>query len=970
MGTSRRPEDTRTLTPPAVSLQQLEAAYLHARAPADARVVLFAGAGSAGVAELLPQALRDTAAEVEFQILLPTEEASLRPARVDGSTDGETSGRVAPALWRIRGLGIPLPAAVEFLAALPHTSLPPTTRLLALAARVVRHLVASGSFAAPLRPGLLRCVPVWSEPVVGAVGALALIVPETLQTARFFAGEAPVYAVTARNLLVSFIGHAVDAVGCERTPPHAAAEPLPREFWRPRPKPVLEIQKPERELEEGVPWGIQLRLRPVQGVALDLPVGELQELERNRLFPNPISIELLADLDAQFEAVAAEVPALRRALSMTDGRASLNRAELDEVLDHLPLLESRGFDVRLPGLDDVQRLTAEVELVESPGADEGARPWFEFDWKLAIGGRPVGKEEFERLVQARAPLVQLQRGLVLLSPRDREALQTWRKAQQRGSRRIGFFEALRLRLGGAEHLHGLALERLQTSPRLEAVVAALEQSRAVEPRAAPPGFIGSLRPYQARGHAWLYFLMDQGFGPCLADDMGLGKTVQAIAVLLDWRLRADRRGPVLLVCPVSVLGNWRRELARFAPELRVVVHHGKGRAREPQAFATMLQNTDVVLTSYNLLQRDEENFEGTVFEGVVLDEAQNIKNPSTRQSRAARALEGKFRLALTGTPLENRPLDLWSIMDFLNEGLLGTRTSFQQTLEHPIIRQRNQGSASALARLVRPFVLRRLKTDPEIVTDLPEKTEQIVPASLTREQAVLYEGIVRKGMAEVEQALEGMQRRGAILTTLLRLKQICNHPAHFLMDGSPLPGRSGKLDLLHEMLEEALDEGDRCLVFTQFREMGSLLRAHFQASFGDTILFLHGGVPQREREEMVAQFQEGRPEGPKIFVLSLKAGGTGLNLTMANRVFHFDRWWNPAVEDQATDRAFRIGQNRNVFVHKFVCSGTLEERIQTMLERKREVAGALLGAGEGWLTELSNEDLRQLLALDRQEVLS
>jgi SNF2 family DNA or RNA helicase len=384
----------------------------------------------------------------------------------------------------------------------------------------------------------------------------------------------------------------------------------------------------------------------------------------------------------------------------------------------------------------------------------------------------------------------------------------------------------------------------------------------------------------------------------------------------------------------------------------------------------MTDENAIVLTSYNLLQRDQDLLLGRVWDGVILDEAQNIKNPATRQSKAARALSGKFRIALTGTPLENRPLDLWSIMDFLNEGLLGTRTQFMQTLEHPIVKQRSRSRASTLGRLVRPFVLRRLKTDPDIITDLPEKSEQVVSSSLSREQAILYEAVVRKGLDEVEKAGEGIQRRGAILTTLLRLKQVCNHPAHYLSDGSTLAGRSGKLDLLTEMLEEALEEGDRCLIFTQFREMGGLLKTHVEEVLGGKALFLHGGVPQKDREEMVARFQAEEPDGPKIFVLSLKAGGTGLNLTAANRVFHFDRWWNPAVEDQATDRAFRIGQQRNVFVHKFVCIGTLEERIQTMLERKRDVANTLLGAGENWLTELTNDELRRLLVLDRKEALA
>jgi SNF2 family DNA or RNA helicase len=394
------------------------------------------------------------------------------------------------------------------------------------------------------------------------------------------------------------------------------------------------------------------------------------------------------------------------------------------------------------------------------------------------------------------------------------------------------------------------------------------------------------------------------------------------------------------------------------------------RAREEASFKELTDSTDVILTSYSLLQRDEELIKGSNYGGIILDEAQNIKNPNTRQSKAARNLVGGFRIALTGTPLENRPLDLWSIMDFLNEGLLGNKSHFLKTLEHPILRQQSSTQANTLARLVRPFVLRRLKTDPDIIDDLPEKTEQVVLTGLSKEQATLYEKIVNDGLEDVEASTEGIARRGAILTTLLRLKQVCNHPAHFLNDGSDLASRSNKLDLLTEMLEEALAEGDSCLVFSQFKEMGSLLKTHVENALGVKALFLHGGVPQKDRETMVDEFQKSSPEGPRIFILSLKAGGTGLNLTAANRVFHFDRWWNPAVEDQATDRAFRIGQRRNVFVHKFVVTGTLEERIQEMLERKREVSANLLSAGEGWITELSNDDLRKLLALDRTEALA
>ena len=478
----------------------------------------------------------------------------------------------------------------------------------------------------------------------------------------------------------------------------------------------------------------------------------------------------------------------------------------------------------------------------------------------------MNQQEFEQLVNAKSPLVTLERGTVLLTPRDRAALEEFRKRAAEGGQALSFYEAMRLKLGGASHLHGLALETLEVGPRLEEIVDGLEHARKIETRELPPGFIGDLRPYQERGHSWCYFLVDQGFGACLADDMGLGKTIQAIAVVLDWRRQRKNPNPMLLVCPVSVLGNWRRELQRFAPELRTLMHHGKQRSREKPDFDAQLRESDVILTSYNLLQRDRDLLIEHEWEGVILDEAQNIKNPTTRQSRAAREVRGNFRMALTGTPLEEptaRPL--------VDHGFLESRTSWNSVELLADVGASDRAGrtarskASMLARLVRPFVLRRLKTDPEIITDLPEKSEQVVAAALSREQAVLYESVVRKGLNEVEKAGEGMQRRGAILTTLLRLKQVCNHPAHFLSDGSSLPSRSGKLDLLSEMLEEALDEGDRCLVFTQFKEMGSLLKSHLESTFKGPVLFLHGGVPQKDRETMVAEFQESKPDGPKIF---------------------------------------------------------------------------------------------------------
>ncbi|HEX5052613.1 MAG TPA: DEAD/DEAH box helicase [Planctomycetota bacterium] len=958
----------------------LHAAYLHSRQPADSRIALWSDEGASAPASALPAELAARAGTVLVQMLIPSEEASLRPLLANGGDDREEEdrpqARIAPALWTIPATGLPLRDAVPWLATLDARQQQPGMRALVAASQLVMRLIARGDFAPAPQPGVLRYAPHWGKNTQWVLAAIAELVPGMLCTARFAVPDDPVFAVTQRNYLVSFVGHALDQVlaDAERSaaakPRFEKAERLPRDYWQTPMVPVVEILVPDTPLEEGAPWGLQVLVRPVPTVAFTETIESLHQRLAASPFPNEIATDSIYRVEQTFERVSEKVPALRRARNMSDGRASLTRPELDQILDHLPLLESEGMELTLPGVESMQRLSARVAIVEASGHTGDPRPWFEFRWSLAIGDQELSQSEFEQLVDARTPLVFIDRRPVLLSPKDREALRDFKKRMQEGGERISFFEALRLRLGGASHLHGLAMESIASTPRLEKLLQNLEQARVVEDLPIPVEFHGELRPYQARGHAWMHFLVDQGFGACLADDMGLGKTVQAITVMLEWRKRPASAGAILIVCPVSVLGNWRREIHRFAPSLRVVMHHGKGRAETAEQFRDMIANHDIVLTSYNLLQRDEEIMAEVTFDGVVLDEAQNIKNPATRQSKAARQLKGHFRLALTGTPLENRPLDLWSIMDFLNEGLLGSRTQFTQTLEHPIVKQRRQGSMSALARLVRPFVLRRLKTDPEIVADLPEKSEQIVSATLTREQAILYESVVRKGLQEVEKAAEGIQRRGAILTTLLRLKQVCNHPTHYLMDGSSLPSRSGKLDLLTEMIEEAIEEGDRSLVFTQFKEMGSLLKTQLENVLGQPVLFLHGGVPQKERDQMVTDFQESRPDGPKVFVLSLKAGGTGLNLTAANRVFHFDRWWNPAVEDQATDRAFRIGQQRNVFVHKFVCNGTLEERIQQMLERKREVADSLLAAGETWITELSNDELKRLLTLDRKEALA
>ena len=505
---------------------------------------------------------------------------------------------------------------------------------------------------------------------------------------------------------------------------------------------------------------------------------------------------------------------------------------------------------------------------------------------------------------------------------------------------------------------------------------------------SPRGFIGTLRPYQIKGLSWLAFLDRFGLGSCLADDMGLGKTIQLLALLAHERAilspDAPRLAPTLLIVPMSVVSNWVHEAKRFTPGLKVLVQHGAER-KTGEALLNAAMAHDMVITTYALAHRDRESLAAIGWTRVVLDEAQNIKNPSAKQTRAIHAIDAPRRIALTGTPVENRLTELWSIMDFLNPAYLGSGGEFRRKFALPIERYHDKHRAQQLRGLVQPFVLRRLKSDPAVITDLPEKVESREYCYLTQEQATLYQTVVNDMLSAAERA-EGIQRRGLVLAGLIKLKQMCNHPAHFLKEAaagtsdqtsSPpqtlAPSRSGKCQRLVEMLQEVVAAGDKALVFTQFRQMGHLLQAMLRKTLDRDVLFLHGGSSAAQRPQLIDEFQgqgrwakttgKDRSSGPPVLLLSLKAGGVGLNLTAANHVFHFDRWWNPAVEAQATDRAYRIGQTRTVQVHKFVVSGTLEERIDQMIEEKTALASEIIGSGEDWLTEMSTGQLRDLLTL-------
>jgi SNF2 family DNA or RNA helicase len=633
------------------------------------------------------------------------------------------------------------------------------------------------------------------------------------------------------------------------------------------------------------------------------------------------------------------------------------------------VLEHSNFGIMLPAWWTLKgtklRFTARAN-VKSPEMQSASGlsldQIVQFNWEVALGGEKLSFEELQRLAKFKAPLVKVRGQWVLLNPEEiQAAIQFWkRKASEQTTLR----EIVRMALGGREAPGNIPIEEISASGWIADLLRGLDGKTPFQELSQPQAFHGTLRPYQVRGYSWLSFLRKWGLGACLADDMGLGKTIQALALIQkDWE--AGERRPVLLICPTSVVNNWQKEASRFTPELPVMVHHGIERMKGKEFKAKAKEHT-IVISSYALLTRDFETFKEIDWAGVILDEAQNIKNPETKQSKAARAIQADYRLALTGTPVENNVGDLWSIMEFLNSGFLGTQTEFKNRFFIPIQAARDPEAGERLKHLTGPFILRRLKTDKAIIADLPEKMEMKVFCSLSKEQVSLYEAVVKETMDSLDET-EGIQRKGLVLATLLRLKQVCNHPAHFLGDKSPIPGRSGKLTRLTEMTEEMMEVGDHALIFTQFAEMGAILQRYLQETFGREVLFLHGGSPKKHRDQMVERFQT-HDDGPFLFILSLKAGGTGLNLTRANHVIHFDRWWNPAVENQATDRAFRIGQTKNVEVHKFICAGTLEEKIDEMIERKKEVAERVIGTGEAWLTELSTAELKNLFSLRKDAI--
>jgi superfamily II DNA or RNA helicase len=721
------------------------------------------------------------------------------------------------------------------------------------------------------------------------------------------------------------------------------------------------------------PWRLEYLLQATDDPSLLVPVHEVWRHRGQtarfltRRFDQPQE-RVLASLGRASRVFSPIEASLRTA--RPEACALSTRDAADLVRDKALLLKASGFGVLLPGLDT--RLNVRLRLrggrepdplkTDGPGL-LSFNSLVSYDWQLALGDQPLTPEEFEMLSQLKEPLVQLRGRWVDVRPDQIERALAFIQKHQNG-REMQMVEALSTALAPTL-LDGVQIAEVEATGWIDGLLADIRKgARAEDIPAQPPGFQGTLRPYQQRGVTWLATLQRYTLGALLADDMGLGKTAQVIALLL---VEKQRIGPTLVICPTSVVGNWRHELARFAPELVVLVHHGAERAAGDELIEAA-ERYDVVLSTYSLLHRDEAFLTRVSWNGLVLDEAQNVKNASTRAAQAARAIQARWRVALTGTPVENRLADLWSIFQVINPGYLGSAEEFRREFALPIERASDADATTRLKTLTAPFILRRLKTDRSVIADLPEKQEMKVYCSLTREQATLYEAVLHDTMRQIAES-EGMQRRGLVLALLTRLKQVCNHPALLMHDGSALAGRSGKLARLREMLEEVVASDDRALVFTQYAEMGRLLQEHLRQELDREVAFLHGGTPMAERDRLVAEFQSDA-NGPPVFILSLKAGGTGLNLTRANHVFHFDRWWNPAVENQATDRAFRIGQERNVQVHKYVCAGTFEETLDDLIERKVALAEAIVGTSEAWITEMSTDDLQQLFRLRREDAVA
>ncbi|MGG3640536.1 DEAD/DEAH box helicase [Bacillus gobiensis] len=660
-------------------------------------------------------------------------------------------------------------------------------------------------------------------------------------------------------------------------------------------------------------------------------------------------------------------------LSFDSGTSQLTEQEAWLFLsEYSETLVNMGVEILLPSWWQIVKessMMLKAKVSSSPRGESfvGMNALMDFNWQFATGGVELTEEEFNELVAGNRRLVNIRGQWVKIDP---EFIKQMKKLMERAeieglhmsdvlARELSEQDEENLVGNDDELLDSSAFASIQfeLSNSLRKMIQKLKNSENLPSYPVPDGFNGKLRPYQEHGVNWLLFLRESGFGACLADDMGLGKTIQMITYLLHVKEKGQS-APALIICPTSVLGNWQRELETFAPDLKVKLHYGGNRPKE-EDFASHYAETDVVLTTYGLSHSDFDELEGVRWSTICLDEAQNIKNAHTKQSRAIRKLVGEHHIALSGTPMENRLTELWSIFDFMNKGYLGSLGAFHKRYVLPIEKDRDEQRIDKLQQIIKPFLLRRTKQDEEVALNLPEKLEQKEYIPLSVEQASLYEQLVKDTFDHMV-SLAGMQKKALILSMLGKLKQICDHPALYLKEQSELlNGRSEKFTKLIELAGAINEQDESCLIFTQYIQMGEMMKSILEKSFGVPVKFLNGSLSKTERDQLVQQFQN--KEFP-FLILSLKAGGTGLNLTAANHVIHYDRWWNPAVENQATDRAYRIGQSRFVHVHKLITTGTIEEKIDGMLEKKQSLNNQIIQS-ENWITELSTNELEELFTL-------
>ncbi|MHA1488950.1 MAG: SNF2-related protein [Promethearchaeota archaeon] len=670
------------------------------------------------------------------------------------------------------------------------------------------------------------------------------------------------------------------------------------------------------------------------------------------------------------------------------------KLNVSEVMDFLrypkDLLVQSGINVLLPEgfiQGGKQRLSARL-IIKSKALDKkkeakgtssnlpsifDMNSMLEYKWVADLEGTTLTQEEFNELIETEEPLINWRGQWVLVDQQDITELRSiYKRNEDSGTK--SYMEALKLGLSGNVQLQeeGNSYE-VVVEGDLSEIIGRIKSIESFEDIPCPPSFNGVLRPYQQTALNWMGNMCLFNFGLCLADDMGLGKTIQVIALLLHLKEKyPNKPGSILIVCPTSVLFNWMREIKKFAPNLDVILHHGPGRLKSASSIPEYTKSHRIIITSYGTIRNDIDLFETIIFSGVILDESQNIKNYASQQTKAINRLQSQFRICLSGTPIENRLVELWSLFNFLNPGLLSnSRAEFQRKYVVPIERFQDQEAIENLKLIISPFTLRRVKSDKSIISDLPKKNEIKLFIDLSNEQAMLYKEHVEKTLKEMEIASTDKKKKSnLILGLLVKLKQICNHPNHFHKieeigeDTKKFISQSKKIKRLIEMVEEIVSNGEKSLIFTQFRKMGDLILKILERKFDFPILYFHGGVPEKKRRVIVDEFQSLEPDSSPILILSLKAGGTGLNLTQGTTVIHFDRWWNPAVENQATDRAYRIGQTSRVNVYKFITIGTIEEKIDALLEEKQDLADKIVvSSGESWVSDFNDEKLKELFTL-------